>query len=647
MKKMNHLRKVLTLFLSIVLVNIGQSQNCYEVIADMSGFDTSPYQAELQSAACELKNAFPVEFQDQFKVYDFGFYSMNEYMQGGFQAVWDKVVSEIPTDYYLIFGKQTDRTGIYTKFWVALKLPSDGNFSCFSEQQFTLLENSIGVKTNSHYSSLGKSPFQYAQAEVFSMNSLKYQVESMIQCCDPSLRSSCSLCPTPEEIRDFFSTKNYHAIPISIDSEGLPTLFRQRGSEKRSTTTNFSYSDITLHNEQFNIGEVLENEVNIALNEGINASGFCTSNIDFCDDNIAAQLLNEFDYQNFAASINSHIWENPDTTKADTLFIKFYNDPSKFTFTLPSVTISTPYWECGPKPLPDVNSGQNYAITESNGTYYGYHLNNGQWTQSDSVQYISGRTFGTIEKENTWADQGASRQGLSFKPSFKAWLHANTPSVFTTVSEDSEFKTAFKLLHIESALGDYEDVFDDIYHQFKYAGFNPPSNQSSGTSLNWNCDSKFGKGIAELEAVVNEVDSLKDLVNNRLSIHHDLDDLFTINKFLLEDFVDNPNLSGLPMWAFATIGGSQGIKVQIKSIKKLNSPCSNSNHANKYEVEALFTLIDNFGVGMSDGAKWWFPGLVEQWVLQHYRNYDCGSSPCYIPITNHTVQTFHKFQLCF
>jgi hypothetical protein len=120
---MNYLRKALTLVLFIVLANIGQTQNCYEVIADMSGFDTSPYQNDLETIACELKNAFPVEFQDQFKVYDFGFYSQNEFMQGGFQAVWDKVVSEIPTDYYLIFGKQSDQTGIYTKFWVDIKLP--------------------------------------------------------------------------------------------------------------------------------------------------------------------------------------------------------------------------------------------------------------------------------------------------------------------------------------------------------------------------------------------------------------------------------------------------------------------------------------------------------------------------------------------
>ncbi|MBL0190645.1 MAG: hypothetical protein IPQ18_04650 [Saprospiraceae bacterium] len=58
-----------------------------------------------------------------------------------------------------------------------------------------------------------------------------------------------------------------------------------------------------------------------------------------------------------------------------------------------------------------------------------------------------------------------------------------------------------------------------------------------------------------------------------------------------------------------------------------------------------FRVKVNFGVGMSDGAKWWFSGAVEQWVLQHYRNYDYGQYPCFIPITNHAIQMVHKFYI--
>ena len=110
---------ILTAFLFVHLSMI--SQNCYQVIADFSGVDISSYQAELNTTACELQQSIPSKFKNQFKVYSFGFYSNNEFMQGGFEAIWNQVISEIPSEYYLIFGKQSDSKGVYSKFWVDIK----------------------------------------------------------------------------------------------------------------------------------------------------------------------------------------------------------------------------------------------------------------------------------------------------------------------------------------------------------------------------------------------------------------------------------------------------------------------------------------------------------------------------------------------
>ena len=89
------MKKILTtLFTIISIVNITIGQNCYVQLADMSGFDITPYQSQLEDAACELIQEFPSDIQSQFKVFDFGFYALNESMQGGFQAVWDKVVQD-------------------------------------------------------------------------------------------------------------------------------------------------------------------------------------------------------------------------------------------------------------------------------------------------------------------------------------------------------------------------------------------------------------------------------------------------------------------------------------------------------------------------------------------------------------------------
>ncbi len=83
--KMKSTKITSTILLLFVLMSIGKTQNCYSVIADMSGVDTNPYQTELETTACELKAAFPVELQNQFKVFDFGSYSFNEKMEGGFK----------------------------------------------------------------------------------------------------------------------------------------------------------------------------------------------------------------------------------------------------------------------------------------------------------------------------------------------------------------------------------------------------------------------------------------------------------------------------------------------------------------------------------------------------------------------------------
>ena len=273
---MNKLKNTLTLTLLLAFAIIGQSQNCYEVIADMSGFDTSPYQAELEAAACELKNAFPTEFQDQFKVYDFGFYSLNEFMQGGFQSVWDKVVSEIPTDYYLIFGKQTDQTGIYTKFWLAMNLPTSGNFECIdliAPGYRSSLRKKIEVTVQSTYEESGRSPYTYSNAEIAAIDTLKHFVTNIISCCDPNLRSSggCNTCLfTGQEVVNYLELNDYIKFPITIDQsnklESLDcgvnsTALREKENPnyKRSVNSIINYVDydITIDGQSVNLESLI------------------------------------------------------------------------------------------------------------------------------------------------------------------------------------------------------------------------------------------------------------------------------------------------------------------------------------------------------------------------------------------------------
>lgn len=216
MKKISFL--LLVSFL-ITFSTTGKTQNdCYIQLGDLSGFNTSPYQPELEAAACELIQAFPSEFQEQFKVYSFGFYVHNEYMQGGFEDAFQKVADEIQTPYYLVIGRQTDHTGIYSRFWVELELPDRGNFSCFNASTRNFLKFSISKDITSKYNDVGKVPDLYSLGEIAGMSNLMDFVEKAKACCDPERgRSTCSFnCPENMEIvKDMLVGNGFTEIPLS------------------------------------------------------------------------------------------------------------------------------------------------------------------------------------------------------------------------------------------------------------------------------------------------------------------------------------------------------------------------------------------------------------------------------------------------
>lgn len=213
-------------FACLISIGSGFSQDCYEIIADKSGLDVESYQSELEAAACELIQSFPAEFQDSFKVYSFGFYSQHEFMELDFNEVWGKVISEIQSPYYLVFGKQSDQNGIYTKFWVRLKLPTTNEFSCFDFDFYKKIEFKVAQKTKSIYA-LNQNKFNtFSDAEIEGIEELKEWILKIIECCDAELRSefSCSVCSwSTEESFEFFALKDFEQDTIIIN-DTLPLI---------------------------------------------------------------------------------------------------------------------------------------------------------------------------------------------------------------------------------------------------------------------------------------------------------------------------------------------------------------------------------------------------------------------------------------
>lgn len=212
----------LLLGLIFVYLNPASGQNCFIPLSDVSGM--TPTQGQLDSlkyAACRLRDSLPAEFQSAFKVYDFGFYLHGETKEGGYPEAFQKAINiaRDSSPYYLIFGKQTDKNGVYTKFWVQIKLPVSGGFYCLSQEtpNFNFdLSHKYQVVTNSFYQENKITLQFYSEAEQKTMEQLAILIGKIKRCCIQNTKT-CDVCLlTPKEIRNYLEGQGYTATPIKI-----------------------------------------------------------------------------------------------------------------------------------------------------------------------------------------------------------------------------------------------------------------------------------------------------------------------------------------------------------------------------------------------------------------------------------------------
>ena len=137
----------------------------------------------------------------QFKVYDFGFYLHQENTTGGYPEPFAQKITEVQdsSPYYLLFGKQTDNSGVNTKFWVDLVLPDTGEFRCLDLISTSLrsdLTNKFQIVANFVHIENEQDANKYFIAEISAMQSLHSYLLSMINCCDANraARPSCTGC---------------------------------------------------------------------------------------------------------------------------------------------------------------------------------------------------------------------------------------------------------------------------------------------------------------------------------------------------------------------------------------------------------------------------------------------------------------------
>ncbi len=227
------MKKCIRLIIALLLLYFGYqssfAQN-YIRLTDASGLEPDSLQLnQLEAAADSLVAALPSEYQDSFKVFDFGFYLHNEVFQGGYPAVFENAIAQAKevVPYYLIFGKQSDHTGVYTDFWSKLELPRAGLFSCHDDDFYDRLEFKILTETIDALDRSNRDLHSYALAEGKGMEYLLIEINELLICCDPNRRSTCPTCSwTGSEVKRYLELKGFdqEVVSISANSEAVDSL---------------------------------------------------------------------------------------------------------------------------------------------------------------------------------------------------------------------------------------------------------------------------------------------------------------------------------------------------------------------------------------------------------------------------------------
>jgi|GEM_PF-1259040 len=302
---------------------------CYVRLDDASGFNTDAYQADLQAAAAKLCAIFDTTgFAGQFKVYDFGFYLHQENTTGGYPEPFAQKIQEVQalSPYYLLFGKQTDKSGVYTRFWVDLVLPDSAVFSCLTDFDRINLsfycENNLILLSNKN----SASPQFYYKSEIELIDSLQSGFKKLIDCCY-SKRSliveDCfpTTCYSKDEIKNILEKKGFRKLAIEV--LGPLSAFFQISESKSNNI--FSIVDsamlqIKLNGEMVNLREDFQT---ISTFSDFNFKCFITKNENICPGSYFSQVNNDFSNQGiYSTKIWFHIFEDEDE---DFLYIKWVN----------------------------------------------------------------------------------------------------------------------------------------------------------------------------------------------------------------------------------------------------------------------------------------------------------------------------------
>ncbi len=224
--------KNLILLLALLWASFAlKAQSCFIQEDDATGslaFSTEEL-AELEAAACSLRAVFPTAFQNDFAVYDFGFYLHQQGYEGGMPQVFQDKIAEVEQEspYFLLFGRELSNNSGLGRFWVEVRLPEGSGYPCLEDAYSSgLIYNQVSasIEIEGVYSSVGASNMLLSGIE--TLNTL---VDKSVNCCNVSEGNRsplCTFCWFEEDqygdILDDYGFVEYTGVNLTINTLATP-----------------------------------------------------------------------------------------------------------------------------------------------------------------------------------------------------------------------------------------------------------------------------------------------------------------------------------------------------------------------------------------------------------------------------------------
>jgi hypothetical protein len=296
-----------TLTLAALCISFwANAQTCFYNLVNLTGVDLDFGQPTLETHACSLQNQvngiFNFQF-GQFKVFSAHLYlhisSMNETMKEK-QINLVKSQCDEASPFYLAIITQPDSYGLFKNFKVILKLPTQAQIPCLSQDKIAQIENKVRLYIERNYDG---SLYALPNALAKGMDNLSGILGSLSQ------KNCCIL--NDYEILNMFKQNGFKGIPIN---QQLPTFAKPEARFSNSNLHDYANLVFTLDGRAINFATMDL--------QGIPTAVIVTKNQNLCENNGA-------DYQeaqNLFSSTNNacwyHIWISPDNKNSDFLLVK-------------------------------------------------------------------------------------------------------------------------------------------------------------------------------------------------------------------------------------------------------------------------------------------------------------------------------------